>query len=989
MTDWDATAALAGSDYAQRSREMINLVKDLRALGADAEVDLPRIAVIGNQSAGKSSLVEAIADIKVPRAAGTCTRCPMEFRLSYSESAWCSQISLRFEKSKTVPNVLEQKFGPIIHSKNELEDMLRRAQMAVLNPSTSTAQFETADLKHKSMLENELSFSPNVVCVDVSGPDVPDLSFIDLPGLVSNEERDVIDLVRNLILDHITGNALILLTITMRDDIQNQSAALLAKEVDPQGLRTVGVLTKPDTLQPGEESGWLDILHGRKHRLHHGYFVTKQPGPEELLENLAHAEARKREASYFTSTLPWRTVLQTTKSRVGVPNLTTQLSKLLTERISEALPDLRSRSLASLRQARDDLSSLPEPPSDNILSDLLRLVGQFEKSISDCVGGSIHEPSVMQHCRATYDLFREHIKETTPEFTVDDTPDSSQERPRSAKDVQVFIKNHITRELPFDVPFDAKAHLIHQCLEDWPHFVEACADAVFLRLGELLDVKIEQTFGRFANLKESVSNVVNELLNEIHDNAAKHLQWLLSLENYPFTLNTHYLESYREKYLQKYQEERSQATPDENDQPAEAASPEIVLMAEVRAYFQVAYKRIIDNVPRALNCDGLIALSSRVNAALVRGLGIDTEGSSTRLKEYFAEDSEVSDLRAELQAKQKRLEEITTRLSGFSGKSDPRRVSVARSSFRLDASSPLSPFRATNSPKYPPSNQLTVHNGSNMETDDLSPQSTAVSPEPQDFAHKDPVSPAPPAIDPEEIYASERKKVVESALESLLNQVTSENLDTMSDQVVAWANSPEHAGDTPVLSVIVLAVVRKSITTVAWVEIGISICEKLINKVGDHVKGTIPSGETFAGRRLVSSYVIRHLNTLLAQTLLKSTIADTIEERKASDFNLAVFMQELLEMGVLGDLSLLKYLEIKFKNKSTLAQRGMELSYAILKSCGRLLDIHSIETQKVFTAIEQRMEEVSPHLKLMLQELIDLRARNWMDSPDDADTSDD
>ncbi|KAF8997232.1 P-loop containing nucleoside triphosphate hydrolase protein [Hymenopellis radicata] len=699
MTDSDATAALAGSDYAQRSREMINLVKDLRALGADAEVDLPRIAVIGNQSAGKSSLVEAIADIKVPRAAGTCTRCPMEFRLSYSESAWRSQISLRFEKSKTgnrLPNVLEQKFGPTIYSKNELEDMLRRAQMAVLNPSTSATQFEAADFKDKSMLENELSFSPNVVCVDVSGPDVPDLSFIDLPGLVSNEERDVIDLVRNLILDHITGNALILLTITMRDDIQNQSAALLAKEVDPQGLRTVGVLTKPDTLQSGEESGWLDILHGRKHRLHHGYFVTKQPGPQELLEDLGHAEARKREASYFASTLPWRNALQTIKSRVGVPHLTSHLSKLLTERISEALPDLRSRSLASLRQARDELSSLPEPPSDNILSDLLCLIGQFEKTISDCVGGSIHEPSVMQHCRATYDLFRENIKETTPEFTVDDTPDSSLERPRSAKDVQAFIKNHITRELPFDVPFDAKAHLINQCLEYWPHFVETCADAVFFGLGEMLDVKIEQTFGRFGNLKQSVSNVVNELLNEIQENAAKHLKWLLELEHHPFTLNTHYLESYREKYLKKYQEERSQATPDENDQPADAASPEIVLMAEVRAYFQVAYKRIIDNVPRAIDYDGLIALSSRVNAALVRGLGVDTEGSSTRLKEYFAEDPEVSDLRAELQAKQKRLEEITTRLSGFSGKSDPRRVSVARSSFRLDASSPLSPLRAVN-----------------------------------------------------------------------------------------------------------------------------------------------------------------------------------------------------------------------------------------------------------------------------------------------------
>ncbi|KAF8997228.1 P-loop containing nucleoside triphosphate hydrolase protein [Hymenopellis radicata] len=921
MTDWDATAALAGSDYAQRSREMINLVKDLRALGADAEIDLPRIAVIGNQSAGKSSLVEAIADIKVPRAAGTCTRCPMEFRLSHSESAWRSQIYLRFEKSKTgnrLPNVLEQKFGPTIYSKNELEDMLRRAQMAVLNPSTSATQFEATGFKDKSMLENEVSFSPNVVCVDVSGPDVPDLSFIDLPGLVSNEERDVIDLVRNLILDHITGNALILLTITMRDDIQNQSAALLAKEVDPQGLRTVGVLTKPDTLQPGEESGWLDILHGRKHRLHHGYFVTKQPGPQELLEDLAHAEARKREASYFANTLPWRNVLQTIKSRVGVPHLTSHLSKLLTERISEALPDLRSRSLASLRQARDELSSLPKPPSDNILSELLRLIGQFEKSISDCVGGSIHEPSVMQHCRATYDLFREHIKETTPDFTVNDTADSSLERPRSAKDVQVFIKNHITRELPFDVPFDAKAHLIRQCLEDWPHFVEACAEAVFLRLGELLDVKIEQTFGRFANLKESVTDVVNELLNKIQVNAAKHLQWLLELEHHPFTLNTHYLESYREKYLKKYQEERSKATPDENDQPADAASPEIVLMAEVRAYFQVAYKRIIDNVPRALNYDGLIALSSRVNAALVRGLGVDTEGSSTRLKEYFTEDPEVADLRAELQAKQKRLEEITTRLSGFSGKSHTGRVSIVRSSFRLNASSPLSPFRAMTTTNSRPSSRLTVQNGGiTEEKDDPIPQSTAtVSPEPQDSAHRDAVSPAPPAIDPEEIYTSERQKVVESALQALLNQVTPENLDTISGQIVAWANSPEDLDGFPVLWTVVGAVVQKSITEIAWVRMGGRICQKLRTSVGDHVVCkllTRDKGKPLAGNLLAHVYILNFIEFVLLDEEISKT-AGRHQERKASNLILALFFKELLDLGLLSDSVLLEWIENAVKS---------------------------------------------------------------------------
>ncbi|CAL1697635.1 unnamed protein product [Somion occarium] len=69
-----AALGISGSDYAARTQCLIMLITDLRALGAQADFNLPRIAVIGNQSVGKSSLVEAISGITLPRASGTCTR---------------------------------------------------------------------------------------------------------------------------------------------------------------------------------------------------------------------------------------------------------------------------------------------------------------------------------------------------------------------------------------------------------------------------------------------------------------------------------------------------------------------------------------------------------------------------------------------------------------------------------------------------------------------------------------------------------------------------------------------------------------------------------------------------------------------------------------------------------------------------------------------------------------------------------------------------
>ncbi len=363
-----------------------------------------------------------------------------------------------------------------------------------------------------------------------------------------------------------------------------------------------------------------------------------------------------------------------------------------------------------------------------------------------------------------------------------------------------------------------------------------------------------------------------------------------------------------------------------------------------------------------------MALSTRVNEALVCGLGVDAEGSSSRLKEYFAEAPDVTDLRAELQAKQKRLEEITTRLNAFSRKSDAGRVSVARSSFRLNTSSPLSPFRAMNPPNFSrPVSQITADvrtDGSDTEEKDNppSPQSTVVSPEPHNSKQKDAVSPVPPVIDPQEVYASERKKAVDSALRSLLDEVTAENFDTVSDRIVAWANSPEEVGGAPVLSVIVSAAVRKCLSA-GWAPMGADICQKLINEVGSHVKGRAEADHPVeCGGMLACLYIQRDLITLLTGALLKSTAPKRIQ--KAYNLRIAIFMKELLRVGVIGNFNVLKYVKNEFNNRS-LPERHLELSYTILKVCGPLWNDKLL--QDVFTAMEQRMEDVSPHLKLMFQ----------------------
>lgn len=170
------------------------------------DVDLPQIAVIGSQSAGKSSLIESISGITLPRAAGTCTRfvsflftysrsshedylpsrCPTECRLSRgsANSAWQCKVTLRFTHDRNgqpLGQARNEDFGPVIFDKAFVEERIRRAQRAILNPSSPRSQFLEGDDEDDDV--SELTFSSNVVSLAISGPGVADLSFCDLPGV--------------------------------------------------------------------------------------------------------------------------------------------------------------------------------------------------------------------------------------------------------------------------------------------------------------------------------------------------------------------------------------------------------------------------------------------------------------------------------------------------------------------------------------------------------------------------------------------------------------------------------------------------------------------------------------------------------------------------------------------------------------------------------------------------------------------------------------
>jgi GTPase SAR1 family protein len=185
----DDQSLLSKTSYPHVAQKYQKTIKLLRNCGIEGLIQLPKIALIGNQSSGKSSLIEAISRVKVPRAAATCTRCPMEVILNRSGSAtWNCTISLRIEHLD-VPGTgtVGTTIFATTENKAEVPLLLRRAQLAILNPGKPRSHFASLDEAHCEKHPVAVKFSRNTVVMEIMGAEV-DVTFIDLPGIIANAE---------------------------------------------------------------------------------------------------------------------------------------------------------------------------------------------------------------------------------------------------------------------------------------------------------------------------------------------------------------------------------------------------------------------------------------------------------------------------------------------------------------------------------------------------------------------------------------------------------------------------------------------------------------------------------------------------------------------------------------------------------------------------------------------------------------------------------
>lgn len=342
-------AHLRGDLHDEGFEQDMGLLMEVRSLlGRHApEIGVPSICVVGQQSSGKSSLMEALTGVPLPAAGTLCTRLPIVVTCEASEEG--EQFSAVVEK------------------------------VAVERGSMSEADYRTA--VRKAIAEAQTSkvggskFSKTPVNVFSRGPGLMRLQLVDLPGLIDSG-MDYYDVVNDLVRTNISPESALILVCTKgcQDDELRQAESFV-KTIDPSGIRTLKVHTQCDGVINVDARGVLRKLvaeataSGSDTRRHFaavrdssGRFVSR----DEEVEALATAVESK-----LATTAP-----------VGCRSLLQRLQPMLHARIRPSLPAMLEALAAKVEQVRSRLEEigLEERSSKSIL-----------EAISDRVGVAVGE----------------------------------------------------------------------------------------------------------------------------------------------------------------------------------------------------------------------------------------------------------------------------------------------------------------------------------------------------------------------------------------------------------------------------------------------------------------------------------------------------------------------------------------------------------------------------------------------------------------------
>ncbi|PWY67226.1 hypothetical protein BO94DRAFT_503828, partial [Aspergillus sclerotioniger CBS 115572] len=342
------TAAEVASDgNLLNSSELLKKIDKLREKNVGKHVPLPQLVVVGDQSSGKSSLLESLTKIPFPRDLELCTR-------------YATQITSRRETESYVEICIIPAPDASVRHKTKVQSFKKTLQ----GTDDFRSQFPSIlkEVNDYMGIRSDLSskdgsvFSKDVLRIELCGPTEDYLTVIDVPGIFRDPTDGIttdndIELVRDMVKNYIKdARTVILAVLPSNVDIATQEILKLAKDYDIHGERTLGVLTKPDLVtEQSAKAGLCALVLGHKRPLTLGYHVVRNRGADDN-DSFDHGAGERMFDSNPWSSLP--------RDRIGVQALRRRLGELLGQITEREFPELRKDLRIQIDLCQQDLDHL-------------------------------------------------------------------------------------------------------------------------------------------------------------------------------------------------------------------------------------------------------------------------------------------------------------------------------------------------------------------------------------------------------------------------------------------------------------------------------------------------------------------------------------------------------------------------------------------------------------------------------------------------------
>ena len=650
-----------------QSQERLELLDDIDRFREDGLDNLPQIVVCGDTSSGKSSVLAALSGLPFPVSGTLCTR-------------FATEIALRYSASKTVTGhafITPAKDASETHRK-EVQSFWRE----IVSVDEIPALLDSA---RKKMGLGEVSgISRDVLHLRFDGPALPNLTLVDLPGLIhASRNTEDIPMVQSLVEHYFRQErSIILIVVSAENPIENQGILTFSQRFDPKGIRSIGVITKPDVLERPDKVSLkpaiLELVRNQNtaFKFARGWYLVRCLNDKERNDGLDRDAV---ERALFDQE-PWRSIPH---GPHGTKALRLALGRYLHQHILQVLPELQM----SLEKRLDVVKSSLEILGDSRTTHkervryLVRISKSYSGLVRDALEGNYSDAFFKDHdpakrLRATTmaltDKYERSMRTVGHSFEISreqsPTPLSSPHSPEKISQSEALLKvgklleTHRGPELSFLFNPRLVGELFKEQSQKWPVLTSEYVGQVCLAVQTFSGMLLEYIC---PSTGESSELIFRHILDDAIQNSFKDLEsgadelFRPYTKPFLFSIRSRLQTSLKRIQAQDVDQEKA-STASEREQPS---VPEIMgsdydtrirLLQYSRAYYEVALETFVDNVI-------VLGVESRLLSKLE---SMFTSETVVQMEESLVDlvGSESADTQEERQELNKQLETLTVSL---------------------------------------------------------------------------------------------------------------------------------------------------------------------------------------------------------------------------------------------------------------------------------------------------------------------------------------